>query len=119
MASKAKVRIVLATTDVYELELTPPLEENLRQLGNGFIPGSNFLQVHDVEWINLNHVVSYSFYEADIDHSGGGRVFDASKTDEGWKPGQRGGVVTAEPDALTQARIRGEIEASDGGGDMV
>lgn len=48
----------------------------------------------------------------------GGRVYDQSKTDEGWKPNQKGGVVTAEPDSVARARQVGEKQAKDGGGDM-
>ncbi len=37
-----------------------------------------------------------------------GKVIEASKRDQGWKPHQSGGVITAEPDMMTAARERGE-----------
>lgn len=48
----------------------------------------------------------------------GGHVYSQSKVDEGWKPDQKGGVVTAEPDHITKAKDKGEQEPKVGGGDM-
>jgi hypothetical protein len=37
-----------------------------------------------------------------------GHVVTASKQDKQWRPHQQGGVIVAEPDAMTMARERGE-----------
>lgn len=50
--------------------------------------------------------------------SSGGHVYDQAKTDEGWKPDQTGGVVTAEPDSVVRAQEAGERFLRDSGGDM-
>lgn len=119
MMNKVRLTMVQQT---YELELTPALKSNLLGLGKGLVPPSTWLQIHDEEWINLTHVVSFQFYQVtstpiDISSSGG-HVYDVATHDEGWKPNQRGGVVTAEPDVVRQARERGDTETTDNGGDM-
>lgn len=69
---------------------------------------------------NANKIYDVMYGQSKPDESkpSGGHVYDQAKTDEGWKPDQKGGVVTAEPDSVARAREAGEKQPVDSGGDM-
>lgn len=110
MASRSlRINLVVQTHAVYEQE--PTLEDIHRMFKYGHF-GADFVMGEDCTLIVKDDEVLMAA------PSSGGHVYDQAKTDEGWKPGQTGGVVTAEPEAVSRAREAGEKQAKDGGGDM-
>lgn len=112
-----RVRVIMSVGPMLDLEATPALRTNLLNMARGVVLPTDFLQVHDDEYVNIKHIVSFEFYEEadDVLDESGGHVFDEAKTDESWRPDQHGGVVTAEPDVVTYARERGEKSQPDSG----